>query len=369
LEEEHSVLDNEKEDAKLQIIELEQLLEEERQTYEHNRLSLLNEAKIKDNLADIRIASAEDDLKVKVNQHQSEIDKYKSEIDTLRAQLQPLYGSKADSIDQLKEENKQLQDEKNELNEILDQLKESMSTLKEETTGMQIEMEEKIQLLEYNLGENERIKQELKSQLLHTCNQMNRAQEEWATKNEELERIRSQQESIRMAISDLLYRYMGEGLLLTDNTDLGPIIKLFQRNLDSFTVKSNMAQESLETAREEYADIYQQYVHLQERHNEWQIIASQMADKLEDYRKNVLYRIINQLQLPLEEDEVTALSKKVTPSEDETALWNEILQLSSSNTIQKLTVRLNKKVKETYEYARQYKKHYKDIKEKIAFRK
>lgn len=40
LEQEKNQCENEKEDQRLQIQELEQLLEEERQTYEHNRQSV-----------------------------------------------------------------------------------------------------------------------------------------------------------------------------------------------------------------------------------------------------------------------------------------------------------------------------------------
>lgn len=87
-----------------------------------------------------------------------------------------------------------------------------------------------------------------------------------------------------------------------------------------------------------------------------------MAEKLEDYRKMMLYEIINQFQIPADEAELNILSRKITPSEDDAAMWNEILQLASSIDHQNITRRLRKRVKEVHELARQYKKDYKELK-------
>ncbi|KAG1177136.1 hypothetical protein G6F70_002931 [Rhizopus microsporus] len=373
LEQEKNQCENEKEDQRLQIQELEQLLEEERQTYEHNRQSLLNEAKIKDNLADIRIAGLEEDWKGKISDLQRALEEERRTLNELRlrhdAEISDL---RFEHDTRLREKVEAINNEKRELALLVDQLREDLASVNQSLEEEREKYEERLTELQTEIAESERAKDEIKLLQQQTRMMVNRAQEDWTMKNEELKRIKEEQTVVKSAIAELLSRYMGEGAQITENTDLEPIIRAFQQNLDQFTAQANLTQENYENLEQEAADLNQRYQELLETHQEWRPIAIGMAEKLEDYRKMMLYEIINQFQIPADEAELNILSRKITPSEDDAAMWNEILQLASSIDHQNITRRLRKRVKEVHELARQYKKDYKELKaklsEKISFR-
>jgi hypothetical protein len=112
----------------------------------------------------------------------------------------------------------------------------------------------------------------------------------------------------------------------------------------------------------DFEDMSQNYKDLLEEHNEWRSIASRMAEKMEEYRKNFMFELINHLQLAVDEDEINALSKKITLSDDDAAIWNEIIQISSTIDTQKMVIRLRKRFKELHDSAKQYKRDYKELK-------
>jgi hypothetical protein len=105
-----------------------------------------------------------------------------------------------------------------------------------------------------------------------------------------------------------------------------------------------------------------------EVHNEWRTMASHMAEKLEEYRKNVVYELTHKLQLPMDENELNTLSRNLTPSDDDLAIWNQILHLASSISSQKFVVRILDHVKLNYDHAIQYKTQYKNLKGRFCFK-
>lgn len=106
------------------------------------------------------------------------------------------------------------------------------------------------------------------------------------------------------------------------------------------------------------------YKNMTDEHEEWRSIGSHMAEKLEEYRKNVIYELVLKLQLPMDEAELNVLSKNLTPSDDDSAIWNQILQLSSSLSSQKVVFRILEKTKSQYEMIEQTKAQYKTLKGK-----
>lgn len=92
-----------------------------------------------------------------------------------------------------------------------------------------------------------------------------------------------------------------------------------------------------------------------------------MAEKLEEYRKNVIYELVLKLQLPMDEGELNILSRNLTPSDDDSAIWNQILQLSSSVSNQKVVIRILEKAKSQYDMIEQMKAQYKTLKGNCHF--
>lgn len=92
-----------------------------------------------------------------------------------------------------------------------------------------------------------------------------------------------------------------------------------------------------------------------------------MAEKLEEYRKNVIYELVLKLQLPMDEGELNILSRNLTPSDDDSAIWNQILQLSSSVSNQKVVIRILEKAKSQYDMIEQMKAQYKTLKGNYHF--
>lgn len=92
----------------------------------------------------------------------------------------------------------------------------------------------------------------------------------------------------------------------------------------------------------------------------------QMADKLDDFRKNILYEITHQLQLSVDEDEAGAMTKKftVSPDQDERAFWMQIIQAAETINAQKFVSRVRKKVKDAHELTKRWQREYKELKGK-----
>ncbi|KAI9245164.1 hypothetical protein BY458DRAFT_447431 [Sporodiniella umbellata] len=355
MEQDKKESDHEKEDLRIQIHELEQTLEEEKQAYEHNRQSLMNEAKIKDNLAEIRIAGLEEDWQEKLKGLEKALAEEKEALDELRKnQVVKTDQNHVKKLERVEGENLELE-------KLVTSLRKDLESVNQRLNEEKASYEEKLSELQLEMNESERARDEIKALQQQTRLMVNRAQEDWVMKHEELAKMKDDQAKVKVAISGLLSRYMGEGAHITEQSDLEPIIRMFQHNLDQFTAQANLNQENYENLEQEAASVSQKYDELLETHEEWRPIAIGMAEKLEEFRKMALYELINQFQISADEDELNILSKKVTPSEDDAAMWNEILQLASSIDLKSITQRLYKRTRDVVEQSRRYKKDYREL--------
>lgn len=93
-----------------------------------------------------------------------------------------------------------------------------------------------------------------------------------------------------------------------------------------------------------------------------------MAEKLEEFRKNVLLDLVIKLQLPMDEVELSLLSRNLSPSDDDAAIWNEVLQLSSAINTQRFVMAVLENAKNLYDNFVVTKTHLKKIKGKPQYR-
>lgn len=296
----------------------------------------------------------EEERRMKKNleiEHASELNTLQSEH---QAEIERLTGH-------FEQEREQLAHEKQELQERFDQLREDMDTVKEKLLNERTLHEDQLSQLQSKLEEKEKVTDEIKLLQQQTRSMVKKAQNDWESKNEELKKIKKEHEAVEAAVKDLLQRFRPNDPNL-HRVSLDVYIKGFKENLEAFEQDYDLTKDNLNALSHELADVSEGYASLMEINNEWRVIASRMAEKLEEYRKNVIFEINNQLQLPMDEEELNVLQKKVTPRDDDTAIWNQILQLSLAINTQKFVLRVHKRVRDNYEQAKQYKKEYKSIK-------
>jgi chromosome segregation ATPase len=286
-----------------------------------------------------------------------------SELNTLQSE----HTAKVEQLNYIiEQEKKTVTDTKNEQLELhrrLDQVREDLSAVKDKLENERTTYENQLSQLQTEIEEKEKTIDRIKMLQQQTRNMVNRAQEDWESKNEELKSIKRQQEAVEAAVRDLLYRFKPSDPSLKDYS-LDKYVKSFKENLESFIKEYDITKGNLNEVTQELVEVTELNKNLIDAHNEWRSIASGMAEQLEEYRRNVIFEIVNQLQLPMDEEELKVLQTKVTPSDDDTAIWNQILQLCSSINTQKFVLRVNKRVRDNYDLAKQYKKEYRSIKGK-----
>lgn len=238
-------MESEKEEFESQIQNLDQLVDNERQTFEQNRQSFLQELKNKDKSADFRIQSAEEDFQSKICDLQYALEEEKrmkknleiehaSELDTIQdehtAEIEKI---KVELADQTQATQDAL-NEKWELNRRLDQLMEDMANIQHKLETERVQYEEQLSRLQAEIEDKEKATDEIKLLQQQTRSMVKRAQDDWEYKNEELKSIKVEQELVEVAVRDLLHRFrMNEHK--TRELDLKTDIKLFKENLEEFT--------------------------------------------------------------------------------------------------------------------------------------
>ncbi|RCI02498.1 oligomeric, coiled-coil, peripheral membrane protein, partial [Rhizopus stolonifer] len=342
-----------------QLKETIKLLENERDEFESHRKSFLNELKNKDKTADFRIASVEEDFNAKLNDLQYELEEerrmkknleieHQSEMKTLQTELE----AHTKTLEEIQAIHRSESEGHTRTIRQLQQDMEKHSQLKEEHTELQRRFDQLCQDMDTAIQQQTRV-------------MVKRAQDDWESKNEELQNIKRDHDSLCQTVRSLLKRFMPQGVDQELNqASLQSYLGGFKEQLEVFEREYDVAKEDLYITMQQLSDLVRDYTNLVEVHNEWKVIASRMAEKLEDFRKNMIFEIVNQLQLPMDEEELNILQKKLTPNEDDTAVWNQILQLTSSINTQKFVLKVHKRVKDNYEQAKQYKKEYRSIKEK-----
>ncbi|ORZ15638.1 hypothetical protein BCR42DRAFT_40665 [Absidia repens] len=162
--------EHDKEDMFLQIQEYEQLLEEERQTYEDNRKSFLKEAQIKDNLADIRIADIESDWKTKVMQLTEALSTEKQSKSDMEARhRQELLEMQERHEKELAKSKAQLEishnNEKSLLNQALEEIRSEYMEYRKQTSVSKKEADDKLNELVSEMNNSEEARNEIKQRL------------------------------------------------------------------------------------------------------------------------------------------------------------------------------------------------------------
>ncbi|KAL0075130.1 hypothetical protein J3Q64DRAFT_1645508, partial [Phycomyces blakesleeanus] len=350
---------HDREDMRLQIQELEQLLDEERQAYEDNRKSLLNEANIKDNLADIRVADVEEDWKAKLNTICSQWNKERGRLEGQIEQLR-------DRSNIMNQKNNELSNENIRLKEELLSIETTLSSFQEKTEIEKREAEGRLRQLTLEMGDSEQARDEIKQRLAQAREMVARAESDWMEKNEALERMIAQQTVIKTSVTELLTRYSGSMGPGVEESDTIVLLDLFKQHLEVYTNKSNQARENLSALEQEYMNITRTIEAMNEERSEWHNIMSLMAEKLEEFRKDVFYEMTHQLQLPVDENEAGLMTRRLqaTQSSDQMAAWNEIMQVVNGIDNHKFVNRIRKKVKDAHELTRRWQKEYKELKGK-----
>lgn len=248
-----------------------------------------------------------------------------------------------------------------ELQRRFDQLCESMDSVKDKLETERALHEEQLSNLHADMEAKDRATQQIKELQEQTRSMVKQCQDDWYAKNEELKAIKEEQQAIDVSVRKLLKRFRPSDQDL-QLMSLDSYVDLFRENLERFQNEYNINKTNLDAATQELADVTEGYSNLIDTHNEWRSIASRMADKLEEFRKNVIFEIVTQLQMPMDKDELVALSTMVTPSDDDAAIWNEVLKLSSGVNTQKFVFSVVKYVRDTYNQAKQFKREYRVIK-------
>lgn len=278
------------------------------------------------------------------------------EIESLQTDYTAQIKELQDELQKEKEKSARLENQNNELKQQLTEQRESLDIVRNELENERNTHKAQLVQLQQDLEEKEKVTVEIKALQQQTRSMVRRAQSDWESKNEELKRMRTEQENTEAAIKDLLQRFSPENPDLSQ-VKLDAYIRDFKKDLEGFEHEYDMTMNNL-------AEVTKDYNELIDIHNQWRTIAGQMADILEEYRRQVVLETIQQLELPTIDSELNILQKKVTPSDDVTAMWTEIVQLISSIDTQKFVRRIHTRVKDNYQQAKLYKKEYKSIKGK-----
>ncbi|ORZ16485.1 hypothetical protein BCR42DRAFT_451423 [Absidia repens] len=369
--------EHEKDDMRLRIQEYEQLLEEERQTYEDNRKSFLKEVQVKDGLTDIRVADIESDWKNKVEQLTESLTtekKIKSDMDNRHHQ--EIMELKERHEYEMAQSKKQLEiSHKNEislLSKALEELRSEYTAYRQQTSTSKQEADDKLNQLVTEMNNSEEARNEIKQKLAQAREMVLRAENDWTKKNVALEKLKSIHDAARNILIDLLIKYNDDLNLSLDDSDDGSMIELLDilsREADN-AVRDRKKLQEMQTLESDYNEACRHIGYMNEEKVELQSLSVQMAHKLDDIRKNIFFEITNQLQLPVDENEVGAMTRKLSIGGsailDDTSFCSEILTATNVIDIGKFVSRIFKKVRTAHDLTRRWQKEYKELKEKYS---
>ncbi|KAI8084749.1 autophagy-related protein 11-domain-containing protein [Halteromyces radiatus] len=371
--------EHDKEDLRLQIQEYEQLLEEERQTYEDNRKSFMREAQIKDNLTDIRIADIETELKTKLKHLTETVEaeqKQKAELGTRHEQelleLKETHKKELAMAIQHVEDNHKV--EKSKLEKALETLRQEYMDYRQETTASKQEADEKWNQLVSEMNNSEEARNEIKQRLAQARDMVSRAENDWMEKQEALEKLKSIHDNACTIILGLVTKLNSEltrSLYKREDDDIISLLDILTRELDVVVVDMKDAQQKIGVLENNYNEACQQFEIVNEEKMEWHSLSVHMAQKLDDVRRNIIFEVTNQLQLPVDEDEAGAMTRKIisldsTTEQQDTSIYNDILMAANVIDSAKFVSKIRKKVRNAHELTRRWQKEYKDLKEKYS---
>ncbi|SAM02365.1 hypothetical protein [Absidia glauca] len=371
--------EHDKEDMKIQLQEYEQLLEDERQAYEDNRKSFLKEAQIKDNLADIRIADVESDWKCKTKQLTETLEAEKQRNQDMESRhAQELRDLKEQHECELAKAKDQLtdmhQNEKWQLNQALENLRSEYMDYRQQTTVSKQEADEKLGQLVSEMNNSEEARNEIKQRLAQARDMVSRAENDWMEKHEALEKLNSIHDNACSTLLDLMAKLNADlvrPLYRQDNTDILSLLDIFAQEMDATMIDRKNTQEKIYALENNYDEACRHIEIMNEEKIELNSLSVHMAHKLDDIRKNVFFEVTNQLQLPVDENEVGAMTRKIMDADsgrqdDDPSIYNDILMATNVIDSAKFVSRIFKKVRNAHDLTRRWQKEYKELKDKYS---
>ncbi|KAG2223902.1 hypothetical protein INT45_009354 [Circinella minor] len=358
--------EQEREDLRLQIQELEQLLEEERQTYEDNRQSLLKEAQYKDNLADIRIASAEDDWRAKIEELQEQIDQERTDNQKRIKILEQVHQDDIQNISndllESKERNDALEKKNTKLQEDLEKLYNEYENYRVTANAEKKATKQRLQ----QLDDTEQARDQIKQQLAKTRDMVTRAENDWMNKHQALEEILQQRRNIHNTLVALVMQHSRPINISMGEEDIQTLLHILKESLETLATDANSSKEKLMIIQQDHGQLLSRMNKFDEERMELYSTGTQMAEKLEEFRKSLFYELTHQLQLSVDEEEAKAMTKKliISGEHDDLAIWTRVLQTVGSMDCVKFVERIRSKVRDAHELTRRWKREYKDLREK-----
>ncbi|KAI8340211.1 autophagy-related protein 11-domain-containing protein [Chlamydoabsidia padenii] len=202
---------------------------------------------------------------------------------------------------------------------------------------------------------------------------VSRAENDWMEKQEALEKLKSINDTACSSLLDLMVKLnvdLAQTLYRQDNADIISLIDILAQEIDATIVERKNTQEKMHALENNYDEACRHIEIMNEEKMELSSLSIHMAHKLDDIRKNVFFEVTNQLQLSVDENEVGAMTRKITAldseRQDDSSIYNEILMATNVIDNAKFVSRIFKKVRNAHDLTRRWQKEYKDLKEKYS---
>lgn len=368
--------EHEKEDLRLQIQNLEQLLEEERQTFEENRKSLLKEAQIRDNLADIRIAGAEGDWKTRIEELEENLSKQQEEADQMsinyEKEIKLLKESHIQELSAVQHETQSKVQELNSANNKLAQLTQQLEDVQEEIKANKAASKEQLRQMQEDMDNSEQARDEIKQKLSQARDMVAAAEGHWIAKNTEFEKLYDELNDLRSMVYNFAVKLFEEHFhKFGQEMTMLELIDMVEKSVDNKLEEMEALRLNFNELQANQKQVEEDLDDLSEKHTALRKLCSQMAMKLVDIRLSVFGEITNQLQLPVDENEASNLVRRLSfesniDSSAAFAQWAETIHSINSVDLSKFVFKVRKKVKDAHDLTRRWQKEYKDLKDKYG---
>ncbi|RUP47968.1 hypothetical protein BC936DRAFT_145122 [Jimgerdemannia flammicorona] len=382
--------DRTEEDLKAQISELEGLLDEERQTYEENRMSLLREVQTQAHLAERRIADVEVELKDKIreleqtierqnNEHAQRVAFHEQMNETQRAEQElQRRGAREEHERAIKslwdEVEREKETARREVEEVWrERVVEKERAFEEERREWGREKKKHAGDRERLLAEVEALKmqitdkEEIRRRQEQAREMLARAEKNWMEKNEALEKIKEEFKEAKRSVSTLL-RITGSTAESTASEEdtLDDLLRRLDDNI-AWLLQTRVAlEESVRTADDRVAAETK-------RREEAAALASEVTSQLLAYHHGVVDGLVKGLNLDKEaegagKEKVTdkAAEPASTEVDSETRTPEEVLEMTRSLNFDETLEKVKRKVAESRETTKRWYKECKMLKEKYT---
>ncbi|KAI9277046.1 autophagy-related protein 11-domain-containing protein [Phascolomyces articulosus] len=193
-----------------------------------------------------------------------------------------------------------------------------------------------------------------------------RAESDWMNKHQALEEILQQRRNTHNALIALVMKYNRPINLSIGEEDIQILLDMLKESLDTFATEASTTKQKLMTIEQEHGQLISRMNSFDEERAELYSTATQMAEKLEEFRKGLFYELTHQLQLSVDEEEAKAMTKKlmISGEHDDLTVWARVLQAVGTVDSAKFVERIRSKVRDAHELTRRWKREYKDLRDK-----